>query len=89
VCLAGATDELADAIIPPVLREARVRDAAVARPLDRGSDGHAIGEGAAVLVLEPSSGRGAAGPVCWRASSRIAGFGCRRRCTAIRATPTS
>jgi 3-oxoacyl-[acyl-carrier-protein] synthase II len=52
VCLAGATDELADAIIPPVLREARVVTRSVARPLDPGSDGHAIGEGAAVFVLE-------------------------------------
>jgi 3-oxoacyl-(acyl-carrier-protein) synthase len=52
VCLAGATDELADAILPAVLREARAVTRSVARPLDAGSDGHAIGEGAAVLVLE-------------------------------------
>jgi len=53
VCLAGATDEVADSIIPPVLREARVVTRSAARPLDRGSDGHAIGEGASVFVLEP------------------------------------
>jgi 3-oxoacyl-[acyl-carrier-protein] synthase II len=53
-CLAGAADELAD-VLPHVLREARVLTRGTARPLDRAADGHAIGEGAAILVLEPAA----------------------------------
>jgi 3-oxoacyl-[acyl-carrier-protein] synthase II len=54
VCLAGATDELAD-ILVPVLGKSGGLTHGTARPLDRASDGRALGEGSAVLVLEPTA----------------------------------
>jgi 3-oxoacyl-[acyl-carrier-protein] synthase II len=51
VCLVGATDELADVMVP-VLGKAGGLTRGTARPLDRASDGRALGEGSAVLVLE-------------------------------------
>ena len=51
-CLAGAVDELSD-VVPPVLGRAGGFTRRTARPHDRASDGRGLGEGAAVLVLEP------------------------------------
>ena len=51
VCLAGAVDEVAD-VVPAVLAEWGGLTRGAVRPLDRAADGRALGEGAAVLVLE-------------------------------------
>jgi 3-oxoacyl-[acyl-carrier-protein] synthase II len=50
-CLVGGTDETAD-ILSAVLAEAGGLTRGTVRPLDRHADGRALGEGAAVLVLE-------------------------------------
>jgi 3-oxoacyl-[acyl-carrier-protein] synthase II len=51
LCLAGGADEIAD-ILMPVLRTSGGFTRGSARPLDPCADGRALGEGAAVLVLE-------------------------------------
>jgi 3-oxoacyl-[acyl-carrier-protein] synthase II len=51
LCLAGGADEIAD-ILLAVLAESGGLTRTVARPLDRAGDGRALGEGAAMLVLE-------------------------------------
>jgi 3-oxoacyl-[acyl-carrier-protein] synthase II len=53
VCLAGGADEVADMLVS-VLGGSGGLTRTTARPLDRASDGRALGEGAAILVLEPA-----------------------------------
>ena len=53
VCLAGAADELAD-VLTAVLEHSGGLTRTTVRPLDRAADGRGLGEGAAILVLEPS-----------------------------------
>jgi 3-oxoacyl-[acyl-carrier-protein] synthase II len=53
VCLAGATDELVD-VLATIQGRAGGLTRGVVRPLDCAADGRALGEGAAMLVLEPT-----------------------------------
>jgi len=78
VCLAGAVDAsvtpMALACFGNLRALSRRNDdpAGAARPFDRGRDGFVIGEGGAVLVLEPAATARARGA---RAYAAVAGFG--------------
>ena len=74
LCLAGGVDELAD-ILEPVLAEGGGLTRDAARPLDRDADGRALGEGAAVLALEPLERATARGARIYAAVELHAGFG--------------
>jgi 3-oxoacyl-[acyl-carrier-protein] synthase II len=86
VCLAGGADELDD-ILFDVLGDAGGLSRAAPRPLDPLADGRALGEGAAVLVLEPAA---AASRRAARAYAEIAphpGFGVRAPVHGLPADP--
>jgi len=72
VCLAGGTDELCE-VVHQVFHEGRLLSP-TPRPLDHCADGFALGEGAAVLVLEPLARARARGARVYARLVPVAGF---------------
>jgi 3-oxoacyl-[acyl-carrier-protein] synthase II len=74
VCLAGGADEL-DGVLLQVLAEAGALALGAPRPLDARADGVVLGEGAAILVLEPAARARARGARVHARVVRHPGFG--------------
>ncbi len=73
VCLAGGLDEL-EAVVQQMRAETGTMTTARARPFDRAAAGPCLGEGGAVLVLEPLAAAQARGARIYARLVPVAGF---------------